>query len=108
MPGLAPLVAVIGCDGSGKSTLAQDLYAHFATRRPTAMAYLGLKSGAMGEAIKRWPLIGPWFEAQLSRRAAQARDTARTDLGMPSSRANCVYVHVVPIGICCSFCHTLC
>ena len=73
MPGLAPLVAVIVCDGSGKSTLAQDLYAHFATRRPTAMAYLGLKSGAMGEAIKRWPLIGPWFEAQLSRRAAQAR-----------------------------------
>lgn len=85
MPGLAPLIAVIGCDGSGKSTLAQDLFAHFAPRRPTAMAYLGLKSGAMGEAIKRWPLIGPWFEAQLSRRAAQARDTKQKIPGLATA-----------------------
>ncbi len=37
---------------------------------------------------------------------AQARATARTDFGLPSARATCVYVRVLPRGILCSSCHT--
>jgi len=85
MAGLAPLIAVIGCDGSGKSTLAEDLHAHFSKVRPTERAYLGLKSGAMGQAIKQWPLIGPWFEGQLSQRAEKARDTKEKIPGLATA-----------------------
>lgn len=85
MAELAPLIAVIGCDGSGKSTLARDLYTRYAGRRPTELAYLGLKSGAMGNAIKRWPLIGPRFERYLSKRAAQTRDSKGKIPGLPAA-----------------------
>lgn len=87
MPSLAPLIAVIGCDGSGKSTLAEALVAEYAARRPVASVYLGLKSGAMGEAIKRWPLIGPSFERRLSKRAAQARDSKQKIPGLGTALA---------------------
>jgi thymidylate kinase len=77
MSALAPLIAVIGCDGSGKSTLAEALVANYAARQPVSYVYLGLKSGAMGEAIKQWPVIGPWLERKLTKRASQARDTEK-------------------------------
>lgn len=74
MTGLAPLIAVIGCDGSGKSTLSSDLLnwirQHYG---PAETHYLGLRSGQIGNQIKAWPLIGPVFEKALSRRAGQAR-----------------------------------
>ncbi len=82
MPSLAPLVAVIGCDGSGKSTLAEALVAEYANHRPVSYVYLGLKSGAMGEAIKKWPVIGPSFEQKLSKRASQARDSKQKIPGL--------------------------
>jgi thymidylate kinase len=71
---LAPIIAVVGCDGSGKSTLAADLLAHVKKSRSADTVYLGLGSGAMGNRIKAWPIIGPLLERMLSSRANQARD----------------------------------
>jgi thymidylate kinase len=71
---LAPIIAVVGCDGSGKSTLAADLLAHVKRSRPADTVYLGLGSGAMGNRIKAWPIIGPLLERILSSRASRARD----------------------------------
>ncbi len=71
---LAPIIAVVGCDGSGKSTLAADLLAHVKRSRPADTVYLGLGSGAMGNRIKAWPIIGPLLERILSSRANRARD----------------------------------
>ena len=85
MAALAPLVAVIGCDGSGKSTLAEALVADYGARRPVSYVYLGLKSGAMGEAIKQWPIIGGWLESKLSKRASQARDTKQKIPGVTTA-----------------------
>ncbi|HNW17404.1 MAG TPA: nucleoside triphosphate hydrolase [Sphingorhabdus lacus] len=85
MASLAPLIAVIGCDGSGKSTLAEALVADYSARRPVAYVYLGLKSGAMGEAIKQWPIIGGWLEKKLSKRASQARDTKQKIPGVATA-----------------------
>lgn len=70
---MAPGIAIIGCDGSGKSTLAADLVATLATERRIASCYLGLGSGAIGERIKRWPLIGPGMERVLARKGRQTR-----------------------------------
>ena len=72
--GLAPLIAVVGCDGSGKSTLAADLLAHVRQSRPAETVYLGLGSGAMGNRIKAWPIVGPVLERILSNKADRARD----------------------------------
>jgi hypothetical protein len=74
MAELAPLIAVVGCDGSGKSTLAADLLRHVRASRRADTVYLGLGSGAMGNRIKAWPLVGPMIEGMLSKRAKQARD----------------------------------
>ncbi len=83
---MAPLIAVIGCDGSGKSTLAADLRARLtADGRQVAGTYLGLRSGVMGNKIKAWPLIGPWFERQLSIRAGKARDKGGKIPGLPTA-----------------------
>lgn len=74
MADLAPLIAIVGCDGSGKSTLAADVLRHVQQSRAADTVYLGLGSGAIGNRIKAWPLIGPLLESVLSKRAAQARD----------------------------------
>ncbi|MEN2787221.1 nucleoside triphosphate hydrolase [Sphingomonas qilianensis] len=70
---MAPLIAIIGCDGSGKSTLAADMVATLGAERPVATRYLGLGSGAIGERIKRWPLIGAALERRLARKGKQTR-----------------------------------
>ena len=62
MPGLAPLIALIGADGSGKSTLLDDVVAHVARTRPAQSGYLGLGSGPLGKKIGALPLIGPGLE----------------------------------------------
>ncbi len=81
----APLIAVVGCDGSGKSTLAAALIEWLARERPVGTAYLGLGSGNIGNAIKRWPLIGPRFEAYLARKAGQARRKEAKIPGLPTA-----------------------
>ncbi|WP_374943255.1 hypothetical protein [Sphingomonas sp.] len=70
---LAPLIAIVGCDGSGKSTLARDLCLDLARTHSVEMHYLGLGSGAIGERIKRWPLIGSVTERVLSNKARRTR-----------------------------------
>lgn len=74
MPGLAPLIALIGADGSGKSTLLDDVVAHVARTRPAQSGYLGLGSGPLGKKIGALPLIGPGLERFLEDKARRARD----------------------------------
>jgi hypothetical protein len=74
METLAPLIAIVGCDGSGKSTLAADVLGHVRRKRAAESGYLGLGSGAIGNRIKAWPLIGPAVEAFFAKRATRARD----------------------------------
>lgn len=75
MGAMAPVIAIVGCDGSGKSTLAADILIHVRQSRRAESCYLGLGSGAMGNRIKAWPVIGPVLERLLSKRADQARDS---------------------------------
>lgn len=70
---MAPLVAFVGCDGSGKSTLTTALFKAIGGVQPTAISYLGLGSGAIGERIKRLPVIGRYVERKLARKATQTR-----------------------------------
>lgn len=82
---LPPLIAVVGCDGSGKSTLSGDLIRWLSKDRPTETAYLGLRSGDLGNRIKQWPLIGKRFEAYLSKKAGQAKKKDATIPGLPTA-----------------------
>lgn len=70
---MAPLIAFVGCDGSGKSTLTTDLFKTVSDVRPTAISYLGLGSGAIGERIKHLPIIGRQVERRLAKKARQTR-----------------------------------
>ena len=83
--GLAPLIAVVGCDGSGKSTLTADLVTWMSGVRPARTCYLGLRSGDMGNRIKQWPIIGKRFEAYLSRKAAAARNKESSIPGLATA-----------------------
>lgn len=85
MEKLAPLIAVVGSDGSGKSTLAADLLAHVRRRRRAETAYLGLGSGAMGNRIKGWPVVGPMIERFFAKRAGKARDPRDRIPGLPTA-----------------------
>lgn len=85
METLAPLIAVVGSDGSGKSTLAADLLAHVRQGRRAETAYLGLGSGAMGNRIKGWPLVGPMVERFFAKRAGKARDPRDRIPGLPTA-----------------------
>ena len=87
MTELAPLIAVVGCDGSGKSTLAADLLVHVRKTRRAETEYLGLGSGAMGNRIKAWPLVGRVLERALSKRANQARDPSEKIPGLLTALA---------------------
>lgn len=77
------MIAIVGCDGSGKSTLAADVLRELQKRHRAQLCYLGLRSGEMGNRIKRMRLIGPTLERFLSKKAGQARskDSRIPDLG---------------------------
>ncbi|WP_395397169.1 hypothetical protein WBP07_31340 [Novosphingobium sp. BL-8A] len=72
--GLAPCVALIGCDGSGKSTLTRDLVMLLDRKAPTRSMYLGLGTGDLGRRIGEIPLIGRAFERYLDGKARKAHD----------------------------------
>ncbi len=82
---MAPLIAFVGCDGSGKSTLSADLFSTVSRVRPTAISYLGLGSGAIGERIKRLPLIGRHVERKLAKKASQARTSGEKIPGLATA-----------------------
>ena len=80
--GLAPLIAIVGCDGSGKSTLSTDMRNVLSEHRDAEVCYLGLGSGELGNRISRWPLIGPAIERRLARKAQQTRSKDKTIPGL--------------------------
>jgi thymidylate kinase len=82
---MAPLVALVGCDGSGKTTLSTDLLTELGKDRRTALCYLGLGSGTMGEKLKTWPLIGRVLERKLAGKAKQARTRGEKIPGLPTA-----------------------
>ncbi|MDO6415861.1 nucleoside triphosphate hydrolase [Sphingomonas sp. BIUV-7] len=82
---LAPLIAIVGTDGSGKSTLSADMCRSFVRKRPTALAYLGLGTGDLGNRIKQWPIIGARIERKLARKASQTRDVREKIPGLPTA-----------------------
>lgn len=67
------LIAVVGCDGSGKSTLTADLMTHYGYVHAVRTVYLGLGSGAIGNWIKQWPVIGRYLEKHLANKAKRTR-----------------------------------
>lgn len=72
--GLAPCVALIGCDGSGKSTLTRDLVTLLNRQAPTRSMYLGLGTGDLGRRIAEVPLIGRLAADFLTGKARKAHD----------------------------------
>ncbi len=74
MTELAPLIAIVGADGSGKSTIAAAVIGLVRTYGQAETAHLGLKSGHIGRAIRRIPLIGSRLGKGIQGRANQARD----------------------------------
>lgn len=82
---MAPLIAFVGCDGSGKSTLTTDLFNAVRRNQPTAIAYLGLGSGAMGERIKRIPILGRRLERKLAKKGDQTRTRGQKIPGLPTA-----------------------
>ncbi len=74
MSSLAPLIAIVGTDGSGKTTVSSSVI-DFVRRYGSAdTAHLGLKSGDVGRAIQRLPLIGKALDRYITRKASRARD----------------------------------
>jgi thymidylate kinase len=80
---MGALIAIVGCDGSGKSTLAADVLQRLQGEHRAELCYLGLRSGEIGNRIKRFRFGGKRIERFLSRKAGQARtkDAKIPDLG---------------------------
>ena len=72
---LAPLFAIVGTDGSGKTTISSAVIDFVRSYGPADTAHLGLKSGDLGRAIQRLPVIGNALDVFINRRASRARDT---------------------------------
>ena len=75
MRDLAPLIAIVGTDGSGKTTLSAAVIDLVRNYGPADTAHLGLKSGDVGRAIQRLPIIGNAIDSLINKRASRARDT---------------------------------
>jgi thymidylate kinase len=71
---MGALIAIVGCDGSGKSTLAADVLKQLQTSHRAQLFYLGLRSGEIGNRIKRFRFGGARMEKFLSKKAGQARN----------------------------------
>lgn len=71
---LAPLISIVGTDGSGKSTVSAKMLGLVSSYGAAQTAHLGLRSGDLGRAIKRLPLIGAILDRQISRKSGQARN----------------------------------
>lgn len=63
------LIAIVGADGSGKSSLTTDITRQLSKDYPVQRIYLGLGSGDLGRRIGNLPVIGPWLETRLTRKA---------------------------------------
>ncbi|MGY2181555.1 nucleoside triphosphate hydrolase [Pseudomonas agarici] len=70
--GLAPLIAFVGCDGAGKSTVSAAVLAWLKESRDVQSCHLGIQSKSLGEALVKWPWVGPVIGRLLA--ANSARD----------------------------------
>ena len=71
--GLAPLIAVIGCDGSGKSTVSEAVLAWVQGYGPAIAAHLGKQSGNIGRALARLPLVGGRLDRAIAKKTDHTR-----------------------------------
>lgn len=71
-----PIIAIIGSDGSGKSTVGEALAAWIGARRPAALCHLGKKTGDVGRALRRMPVVGGGIDRTLVRHADSTRAEA--------------------------------
>ncbi|MFO1238838.1 MAG: nucleoside triphosphate hydrolase [Sphingomonadaceae bacterium] len=78
MPELAPLIAIVGADGSGKTTVSAAVMGFVRRYGQAETAHLGLRSGDLGRAIQRLPLVGAVLDRKIHSRASRARDKADT------------------------------
>ncbi|PKO43029.1 MAG: ATP-binding protein [Betaproteobacteria bacterium HGW-Betaproteobacteria-3] len=71
--GLAPLIAIVGCDGSGKSTVSEEILIWARRYGPAEAAHLGKQAGNVGRAIADWPLVGAWAGRTIARKTDRTR-----------------------------------
>lgn len=71
--GLAPLIAIVGCDGSGKSTVSEEILTWARRYGPAEAAHLGKQAGNIARAIAQWPLIGRPLDKWIARKADKTR-----------------------------------
>ena len=64
MPELAPLIAIVGADGSGKTTVSAAVMGFVRRYGQAETAHLGLRSGDLGRAIQRLPLVGAVLDSR--------------------------------------------
>lgn len=78
--GVAPLIAIIGCDGSGKSTVCEHILAWVSRYGPAATTHLGKQSGNVGRALGRLPLVGTYFERLIRRKTKSVHARVKADI----------------------------
>ncbi|MSP85938.1 MAG: thymidylate kinase [Methylotenera sp.] len=66
--GLAPLIAIIGCDGSGKSTVSAEILIWMQGYGPVVAAHLGKQMGNIGRTIAKLPLVGKLLDQFIVRK----------------------------------------
>ncbi|WP_256218282.1 nucleoside triphosphate hydrolase [Pseudomonas sp. URMO17WK12:I12] len=76
---LAPLIAFVGCDGAGKSTVSDAVLVWMKESREAQSCHLGIQSKSIGEALVKWPLVGPAIGRLI---------IANSTRGNPSFRSN--------------------
>jgi hypothetical protein len=83
--GLGPLIAFVGCDGAGKTTVSDAILAWMREQQETRSCHLGIQSRALGERLKRLPLVGGVLKRVIARNTPQ--NTLPADLGQGPAKA---------------------
>lgn len=86
LPGkLAPLIAFVGCDGAGKSTVSDAVLAWIKESREAQSCHLGIQSKSLGEAVVKWPLVGPAIGRLIVANSARSNSSFRSSGKGPST-----------------------
>lgn len=84
---LAPLIAIVGCDGAGKSTVSEAILLWMQESRSAQSCHLGIQSKALGEAMMKWPLVGPLVGRLIAKNAPRDNPTVKQNAEGPSTLA---------------------
>ena len=84
---LAPLIAFVGCDGAGKSTVSDAVVTWMKESRDTQSCHLGIQSKSLGEALVKWPLVGPAIGRLIVANSARGNPSFRNGERGPSTLA---------------------